>query len=107
DSFDLYLDDIARLERTDTGRRTGKNHITGKKSECLRSVGHNTSERENELRGVAVLTHLTVHAGCHAHVLDIFGIGLNDRAERAEGVEALSPRPLPVLHLDVTGRHVV
>src|SRR5690606_26900118 len=62
DALDLALHAVPGLDRADTGRGAGEQHVARQQRHRLRGVGHQILDVEDHLRGTAVLLRRTVDA---------------------------------------------
>ncbi len=104
--FDLDGDFVAVDQRADAGRRAGQDQVARDERHDRRDVGHQLAHREDHVAGGGHLAQLSVD-GTGDQRVGRLELGLDPRAERAESVEALAARPLPVGDLQVARRHVV
>src|SRR5215475_11182251 len=106
DSLDCHLDPIATDDRTDARRGTGEDDIARQQCE---GRGHICDERrdvEDQFRRPNVLLDLAIYDRTERQVRRV-EFCLQPRAERAEGIEALGPRPLIVSTLKITRGDVI
>src|SRR6185437_5641218 len=99
-------DGVADLERADACGRAGEDHVPGQQRHRLAHVRDQVGHVADHLRGAAGLLELVVDRAGQREVGRV-DLGFDPRAERAEGVEALRPPPLPFGPLQVAGGHVV
>ena len=109
DAGDLHLHHVAVHQGSDTGRRPRRHQIARLQRHHARDEGQDGGDGEHHVRGAAALALHAVHAAAHLEARQVeSGADLeHPRADRAERVEALGARPLPVGVLQVAGRHVV
>src|SRR5580765_4716195 len=114
--FDLDFNDVAGLEEdgrlareADTGRRTGRNDVTGLESDCLRKERHQGVDAEDELIRVRVLQGLPVHAAADSQCVGIAGrlARQDEGAHWRERVARLAALPLAIGKLQVARTDVV
>src|SRR3954451_4488952 len=106
DALDLHSDLVTDLHRTDARRRSGEDDVAGQQSHARRDVGDERRDLVHDLARPAVLLSRPGQRRRDPEVGRV-EIGLDPRAERAERVVALRPRPLSVRLLLVARRHVV
>ena len=90
-------------------RRAREDHVARIQGEAARAELEQVRHVEDHAGGRVVLHHLAVDLRGQAEIVDrpeLVG-GDHHRPERAEGVEALAARPLPVAELQVAGGDVV
>ena len=92
-------------DRPDAGRRAGEDDVAGQQGHDLGDVGDQRRQPEDQLAGAALLARLAVDGAGDLQVGRVEAqagqVGLDPRADRAEGVEALGAGPLPVALLHV------
>src|SRR5574341_228650 len=108
-SGDLDLHHIAWQERPNPRRRSGEHQVSRLQRHDVRDVGKHHGDAEGHVRGLAMLSELTVHAAANLQPAQVSQVldRHDPRANGAEGVEALGPGPLPVRFLEVSGGDVV
>src|SRR6476661_11182712 len=106
DALDLDLEAVTGLDQADAGRGAGPDDVARQQGERMRDDGHQLAHAADHLAGAAVLAEFAVETALDLQVLGV-QLGLDPRAQRRGGVEALGPRPLQVRLLDVPGGEVV
>src|SRR5690606_14514096 len=106
DALDADADLVADLQRADSRGRAGQDHVAGDQRHDGADVGDQGGDVVDELAGAPGLPDLAVDRRGERQVTGV-EVGLDPRAERAEGVEALGPGELDVLLLQVAGGDVV
>src|SRR4051794_24962035 len=114
--LDLHAHDVAVLEElrrvhrhADAARRAGQDEVAGLERAGLGDEVHEVVDLEQQVVRPRVLAQLAVDPRAQAQVLGLGHlVGRRDpRAERAEGVGALRPRPLVLALLQVAPADVV
>src|SRR5262245_21063704 len=106
DVLDGHRHLVTRLHRPHPGGSAGEQYVAGEQGHEARDVRHEGRDVEDQVRRTRVLTELAVDPGLDLEVVG-FEVGLDPRAQRAERVETLGPRPLAVANLQIARRHVV
>ena len=107
---DRDLDLVTHLHRADALGGAGEDDVAGQQGHHAGDLLDQGGDVEDHVAGVAVLLEVAVEVGLHADAVDEVlrvEVGLDPRAERAEGVEALGPGELHVGALQVARGHVV
>ena len=106
DVLDADLDAVADVQRADASRRAGQNDVARYQRHHAADEAHQRVGVEQHVAGAGALSEFSVDARLDEQVAGI-DIGGHPRAERAEAVESLGARPLPVDPLQVARGHVV
>src|SRR5579875_1580779 len=105
-ALDRHGDLVTVLQRAHARRRAGQQHVPRQQRHHFAHEGDERGHVVHHLRGTGPLPDLAVH-GRGDRDVGYLGRGLDPRAERAERVEALGARPLPVPRLEIPRRDVV
>src|SRR5918997_939493 len=106
DALDPDVDPVAGLEGAHPGRGAGEEHVAGEQGHDPGDEGQQLGHAVLQLGGAGLLAHVPVDQRVDGQVARV-KVGLDPGAERAEGVEALGPRPLAVGPLQVARGDVV
>jgi hypothetical protein len=106
DALHVHRYRVARNKRANSGRSSGQQHVAGQHRHHRGDVADEADDVVHEQRRPGLLLDLAVHG---RDQLDVAGVQarLDPRAQRAERVETLGPRPLAVAGLQVPRGHVV
>src|SRR5207244_3236762 len=96
EAFDGDGDGLAGFHRTDAYRGAGEDGVAGQQGHHPRHPFDDLADGVQQHRGVAVLLEFAVQRGAHVEPVLRLERGVDPRAERAECVVPLGPRPLPV-----------
>src|SRR5690554_3641723 len=100
------LDGLPVDETAEACRGPGEDDVAGKERPDIRDVFDQFGDLVYQVFRVAVSTRLAIDEGLDVEVVDV-QLSFDHRAERAERVVPLRPRPLPISKHLVTRRHVV
>src|SRR5437867_9480841 len=92
-SFNFDFDDITRLHRSHARRRASGDQIAWKQCHDPRDEADYSIERKDEIAGVALLPRLAIQVSFYIYPRPRIQLVAGDRADGAEGVEALGSGP--------------